>query len=450
MAISLLDGKRIVLGVTGSVAAYKAVDLASKLAQSGAIVETILTSDATRFVSALSFQSVTGQPAYTDADLWGTQAHVLHVGLARQADLLGIAPVTAQTLAKLANGLADNLLSLAALAATCPLLLAPAMDAGMFAHPSTQANLARLDKRGAIVVGPEEGHLASGLVARGRMTEPQDILGHIRHTLSRGGPLQGKKIVVTAGGTQEPLDPVRFLTNRSSGKQGLALAQAALDVGSEVTLVAAPVDMPVPIGVNHVPVRTAAEMAGAVLAASSNADALLMAAAVADFRPAQAAEEKLKKAHGLASLPLEPTEDILSAVAGQRQESGRPRVVVGFAAETEDLLQNAAAKLQAKALDLIVVNDVSATDAGFAVDTNRVILLDARGGSEPLPLMSKAAVAERVLGRVIELLAEHPTCLVLGGRVYDEAAKHHHRRSGDPRGPRAGYGSSHRMHRHIV
>ena len=190
MSTSLMDGKRIVLGVTGSIAAYKAVDLASKLAQSGATVETVLTEDAARFVSPLSFQSVTGQPAYTDSDLWGAQAHVLHVGLARQADLLVIAPLTAQTLAKLAHGLADNLLSLAALAATCPLLLAPAMDAGMFAHPATQANLARLEERGAIVVGPEEGHLASGLVARGRMTEPQDILGHIRHTLSRGGPLQ--------------------------------------------------------------------------------------------------------------------------------------------------------------------------------------------------------------------------------------------------------------------
>lgn len=404
MSISLLDGKHIVLGVTGSIAAYKAVDLASKLAQSGAIVETILTGDATRFVSPLSFQSVTGQPAYTDADLWGAQAHVLHVGLARQADLLVIAPATAQTLAKLANGLADNLLSLAALAATCPLLLAPAMDAGMFAHPATQANLARLEKRGAIVVGPEEGHLASGLVARGRMTEPSVILGRIRYTMSRGGPLQGRKVIVTAGGTQEPLDPVRFLTNRSSGKQGLALAQAALDAGADVTLVAAPVALPLPIGVNHVPVRTAAEMAGAVQAASGDADALLMAAAVADFRPALAADQKLKKERGLASLPLEPTTDILSTVAEQRHESRRPRVVVGFAAETEDLLENAAAKLQAKDLDLIVANDVSATDAGFAVNTNRVILLDAWGNSEPLPLMSKTAVAERVLDRVIKLL----------------------------------------------
>ena len=407
MATSLMDGKRIVLGVTGSIAAYKAVDLASKLAQSGATVETVLTEDATRFVSPLSFQSVTGQPAYTDSDLWGAQAHVLHVGLARRADILVIAPLTAQTLAKLAHGLADNLLSLAALAATCPLLLAPAMDAGMFAHPATQANLARLEEREAVVVGPEAGHLASGLVARGRMTEPSDILGHIRHTLSRGGPLQGRRLVVTAGGTHEQLDPIRFLTNRSTGKQGLALAQAALDLGADVTLIAAPVALPIPIGIEQIPVLTAAEMADAVLAASKNADALLMAAAVADFRPSQISDQKVKKEGGLASLALEPTTDILAAVASQRQETGQPRVVVGFAAETEHLLENATAKVQAKSLDLIVANDVSAADSGFGVDTNRVILLDAWGDSEPLPLMSKMAVAERVLDRVIKLLDKH-------------------------------------------
>jgi phosphopantothenoylcysteine decarboxylase/phosphopantothenate--cysteine ligase len=409
MSISLIDGKRIVLGVTGSIAAYKAVDLASKLAQSGALVETVLTEDASRFVSPLSFQSVTGQPTYTDADLWGAQAHVLHVGLAQRVDILVVAPLTAQTLAKLANGLADNLLSLAALAATCPLLLAPAMDAGMFAHPATQANLACMEERGAIVVGPEEGHLASGLVARGRMTEPQEILGHIRYTLSRGGPLQGRRLVVTAGGTQEPLDPVRFLTNRSSGKQGLALAQAALDLGADVTLIAAPLALPIPAAVEHIPVRTAAEMADAVLAASKSADALLMAAAVADFRPSQVAQQKVKKEGGLASVGLEPTTDILAAVASQRQETGRPRIIVGFAAETENLLENATAKIQAKSLDLIVANDVSAADSGFGVDTNRVILLDSWGDAEPLPLLSKTAVAERVIDRVLKLLDQHPS-----------------------------------------
>lgn len=406
MSPSPLDGKHILLGVTGSIAAYKAAELASKLAQSGAIVETILTPDATRFVAPLTFQSVTGQAAYTDADLWGAKAHVLHVGLAHSADLLVIAPLTAQTIAKLANGLADNLLSLTALAATCPLVLAPAMDAGMFAHPATQANLERLVERGAIVVGPEEGHLASGLVARGRMTEPHDILGHIRYTLSRSGPLQGRKIVITAGGTQEPVDPVRFLTNRSSGKQGLALAQAALDRGADVALIAAPITLPIPIGVELVSIRTAAEMASAVLEACKDADALLMAAAVADFRPARVAGQKVKKGRGaLPALELESTTDILAAVAERRAESGLPKVVVGFAAETEDLLENARLKIQAKSLDLIVANDVSAADAGFGVDTNRVILIDASGSSEPLPLMTKMAVAEQVLDRVVKLLS---------------------------------------------
>lgn len=405
MSTNPIGGKQILLGITGSIAAYKAVDLASKLTQAGALVQTILTTDATRFVAPLTFQSVTGQPAYTDDDLWGAQAHVLHVGLAHQADLLAIAPVTAQTIAKLANGLADNLLSLAALAATCPLLLAPAMDAGMFAHPATQANLKRLQERGAVVVGPEEGHLASGLVARGRMTEPKELLGHVRHQLSRGGPLQGRKVVVTAGGTQEPVDPVRLLTNRSSGKQGFALAQAALDAGADATLIAAPTSLHVPIGVQHIPVRTAAEMAKAVLEACQQTDALLMAAAVADFRPAQAARQKLKKEQGLPTLTLEPTTDILAAVAAQRRESGQPHVVVGFAAETEHVIENAQAKLQAKALDLIVANDVSSSDSGFGVDTNRVILLDRWGESLPLPLLSKTEVAERVVERVISLLS---------------------------------------------
>jgi len=405
MSTTPLDGRQIVLGVTGSIAAYKAAELASKLTQAGAQVETILTPDATRFIAPLTFQSVTGQPAYADADLWGAQAHVLHVGLARRADLLVIAPVTAQTLAKLAHGLADNLLSLTALAATCPLLLAPAMDAGMFAHPATQANLRLLQERGAIVVGPEEGHLASGLVGRGRMSDPQDLLGHIRYLLSRGGPLQGRKIVVTAGGTQEPVDPVRALTNRSSGKQGLALAEAALDAGADVVLVAASIALSIPIGVQHIPVRTAAEMAAAVLDACAHADALLMAAAVADFRPAQAAQQKLKKERGLPSLALEPAPDILAAVAGQRRETAYPRLVVGFAAETENLLANARAKVQSKFLDLIVANDVSASDSGFGVDTNRVTLLDAEGNVEALPLLSKAQVAERVLAWVTARLS---------------------------------------------
>jgi phosphopantothenoylcysteine decarboxylase/phosphopantothenate--cysteine ligase len=405
MALTPLQDKNIVLGVTGSIAAYKAADLASKLAQAGARVETVLTEAATRFVSPLTFQSVTGRPAYTDADLWGAQAHVLHVGLGHTADLIVIAPATAQTMAKLAHGLADNLLTLTTLAATCPVLVAPAMDGGMFGHSATQENVRLLQERGLIIVGPGEGHLASGLKARGRMIEPAELLGHIRYLLSRGGPLAERRVIVTAGGTQEPVDPVRVLTNRSSGKQGLALAQAALDAGADVTLIAAPISLPAPVGVEHVAVGTAAEMAGAVLEACRDADALLMAAAVADFRPAGPSAQKIKKGAGVPTLALERTPDILCEVAARRRESGRPRAVVGFAAETENILANAQTKLQAKGLDLMVANDVSAADAGFGVDTNRVTLIDTAGAS-PLPLLSKAEVAEQVIERLIDLLRE--------------------------------------------
>ena len=399
-----LEGKQITLAVTGSVAAYKAVDLASKLTQAGATVETVLTASAGRFVAPLSFASVTGQAAYTDDDLWGAQAHVQHIGLGQRADLLAIVPATAQTLAKLAAGLGDNLVTLTALAARCPVLVAPAMDAGMFAHAATQANVRTLQARGVVLVGPEEGRLASGLVARGRMTEPAEILGHIRYQLSRGGPLQGRRVVVTAGGTQEPIDPVRILTNRSSGKQGLALAQAALDAGADVVLVATPGVSAGPAGARRVAVGTAAEMAEAVLEECHAADVLVMAAAVADFRPVRQAGDKLKKGEGVPVLELEPTVDVLSELHRQRREAGRPHLVVGFAAETRDLLENARQKLEAKGLDLIVANDVSAPDAGFAVDTNRVTLLDAAGHEQALPLLSKEEVARHVIDRVIALL----------------------------------------------
>jgi phosphopantothenoylcysteine decarboxylase/phosphopantothenate--cysteine ligase len=400
-----LSEKRIVLGVTGSIAAYKAVALASKLAQARAVVETVLTAAATQFVTPLSFQSVTGQPAYTDENLWGAQAHVLHVGLGQRAEMIVIAPVTAQTMAKLAGGLADNLLTLAALAARCPILIAPAMDAGMFSHPATQANLQLLEERGILVVGPEEGHLASGLVARGRMTEPHEIVGQIRYYLSRGGPLAGRKVVVTAGGTQEPLDPVRHLTNRSSGKQGLALAQAAADAGADVVLIATPLVSQAPTGVTRITVRSASDMERAVVEESQDADALIMAAAVADFRPAREETHKLKKGEGGLVLKLERTPDILVKVAAQRRASGCPAVVVGFAAETQNLLENALGKLKAKDLDLIVANDVSAPDSGFAVDTNRVTLLEARGNVESLPLLRKEEVAQRVVERIVALLS---------------------------------------------
>jgi phosphopantothenoylcysteine decarboxylase/phosphopantothenate--cysteine ligase len=404
--MSIFTDRQILLGVTGSIAAYKAVDLASKLAQAGARVDVILTAGAEKFVTPLTFQSVTGRRAYTDADLWGGEAHVLHVGLAHAADAFLIAPCTANTLAKLAYGLADNLLTITALANRSPMLLAPAMDGGMYDAPATQKNLAMLSERGAVLIGPAEGHLASGLSGRGRMEEPAVIIGQLRLILGRNGPLAGRKTVITAGGTQEPFDPVRMLTNRSSGKQGYALAQAALDAGARVTLISTPTSLTPPVGAQVVAVETAEQMLKAVLAESASADILVMAAAVADFRPRKAAKNKLKKRDGIPQVELESTQDILQAVGKQKAGGRHPRLLVGFAAESRDLLENAAEKLKSKKLDMIVANDISASDAGFGTETNRVTLLFKKGKQESLPLMSKTEVAETIVARLAALL-EH-------------------------------------------
>jgi phosphopantothenoylcysteine decarboxylase/phosphopantothenate--cysteine ligase len=402
--MSIFTGKHILLGVTGSIAAYKAADLASKLAQAGALVDVLLSAGAEKFVTPLTFQSVTGRRAFTDADLWGGEAHVLHVGLAHAADALVIAPCTANTLAKLAHGLADNLLTITALANRAPLVLAPAMDGGMYDAPATQSNLATLIERGATIIGPAEGHLASGLSGRGRMIDPIEILGHLRLVLGRGGRLTDKKVVISAGGTQEPLDPVRVLTNRSSGRQGYALAQATLDAGADVVLVTAATELTPPVGARVVHALTASQMLEAVLAESADADALIMAAAIADFRPKGAAASKMKKRDGVPQVELEATKDVLEAVAAQRSKKKRPRVMVGFAAESLDLLANASEKLKSKKLDIIAANDISASDAGFGVDTNRVTLLFADGKQESLPLMSKAEVAETIIEQIVNLL----------------------------------------------
>jgi len=403
--IRVLVGRRLLLGVTGSIAAYKAVDLASRLTQAGALVDVVLTEAARRFVSPLTFSSVTARHTYTDDDLWGSpDSHVLHVGLGKEAELIVVAPATANTLAKLAAGNGDSLLSLAALATRAPLILAPAMDAGMFDHPATQANLATLFQRGAIIVGPVEGRMASGLVGQGRMVEPGDLVGHIRRVLGRGRALSGRRVLVTAGGTHEPIDPVRVIANRSSGKQGFALAQAALDRGAEVTLISGPSALPTPVGAERVDVETAEAMRREVELRLDGTDILLMAAAVADFRPPDLAPDKLKRSAGPIDLHLEPTPDILGMVAEWRRRSGGPKAVVGFAAESRDLVGQARQKVKAKGLDLIVANDITDPNAGFAVDTNRVTFIDAAESVQELPLMSKADVAEAVLDRVETLL----------------------------------------------
>jgi len=400
----ILSGKRIILGVTGSIAAYKAADLASKLTQAGSQVDVILTSSAEKFVTPLTFQSVTGRRTYTDNDLWGKEAHVLHVGLGHVTDLLIIAPCTANTIAKLAHGGADNLLTVTALASQAPLVIAPAMDGGMFDHPATQENLDTLRKRDAYIIEPAEGHLASGLTGKGRLPETSELIGYVRLVLGRRGLLANKKVLVTAGGTQEPLDPVRVLTNRSSGKQGYALAQAALDAGAQVTLITTPTVLTPPVGADVVPVESAKQMLDAVLQEFPESDALIMAAAVADFRPKDVAKNKIKKEGGIPQIELEATKDILKAVAGLRSGMDRKQVVAGFAAESQNLLENASNKLQSKKLDLIAANDISATDAGFSVETNRITLLFADGSKESFSLMSKTEAAEIIIERVAALL----------------------------------------------
>ena len=396
--MTIYNGKHILLGVTGSIAAYKAADLASKLTQAGAQVDVLLTPAAEKFITPLTFQSVTGQKAFTDAELWGGEAHVLHVGLGQSADLLVVAPATANTIAKLAHGIADNLLTITALAARCPILIAPAMDVGIYTNVATQENIRILNERGVTFAGPGEGRMASGLVGKGRFLEPAELLGHIRLLLGKAGKLAGKKIVVTAGGTQEPLDPVRVLTNKSSGKQGYALAQAALDAGATVVLVSTPTALTPPVGARLVNVTTAQEMLEAVLAESTGTEALIMAAAVADFRPKHAAGDKLKKRDGIPQVELEATSDVLSTVAGLG--SRRPRRVVGFAAESRDLLENAQSKLKSKNLDMIVANHISALSA----DVNQVTLLYSNGEKETLPQMDKDEVAEIMLERIAALL----------------------------------------------
>ena len=402
--MSVFSNKRILLGVTGSIAAYKAADLASKLAQAGAQVDVILTEAAQKFIAPLTFQSVTGRRAYADADLWGDEAHVLHVGFGHTADLLVIAPCTANTLAKLARGQADSLLTVTALASNSPLLLAPAMDGGMYDHPATQENLDTLRKRGARIIEPAEGHLASGLTGKGRLPETNELIGHIRLLLGRDGRLAQRNVIVTAGGTQEPLDPVRVLTNHSSGKQGYAIAQAAVDAGAQVTLITAPSALKPPVGARVIQTQTARQMLDAVLQESAGSHALIMAAAVADFRPKTSAKDKIKKEGGAPQIELEATDDILKAVSSHNGGKTRPQVVVGFAAESRDLLENASNKLKSKGLDMIAANDISAGDAGFAVETNRITLLFADGREESLALMSKTDAAEILIERVAGLL----------------------------------------------
>ncbi|MEM7035251.1 MAG: bifunctional phosphopantothenoylcysteine decarboxylase/phosphopantothenate--cysteine ligase CoaBC [Chloroflexota bacterium] len=399
-----LQGKHIVLGITGGIAAYKSATICSRLVQAGAIVDVVMTQAAKKFVTPLTFQALTHRPIYTDIFEIPDGENIPHITLADRADLLLIAPATANTLGKIANGLADNLLTAIALATPAPILVAPAMETDMWDHPATKTNIQTLQNWGVTLVGPAEGRLASGAMGKGRLVEPDEIVDYAKMVIARQGDLAGKEVIITAGGTREAIDPVRFVSNHSSGKMGYALAEVARDRGAKVTLITT-VNRPPIYGITLIAVNSAEEMLAEVLETTKQADILIMAAAVADFRPKTRAEQKIKKKVDTTGLTLELTRnpDILAEVAAQKATGQGPQVTIGFAAETENLLENASDKLARKKLDMIVANDVSATDAGFAVDTNRVILITPNGEYQKLPLLSKIEVADAIFNELINL-----------------------------------------------
>jgi phosphopantothenoylcysteine decarboxylase/phosphopantothenate--cysteine ligase len=421
----VLLNKRIVVGVCGGIASYKAVELVSHLQQAGALVDVILTKGAEEFIRPLTFSALSHRTVYSN--LWepSGKAAELHIALAEEAELLVIAPATANTIAKLAHGIADNMLTAVALATQAPLLLAPAMYHGMYNHPATQANLQLLRERGAQVLEPEVGRLASGAIGPGRLPETSVLLAAINIGLARHGDLSGRRVVITAGGTHEPIDPVRFIGNRSSGKMGYALAIEARDRGAQVTLISGPVALEKPYGVDVWQVETALQMRDAVQRAVPGADVLVMSAAVADFRPAEVATHKIKKrsegaqisdTQDALTLRLVKNPDILGEFAGTPyrtngeqdvEKDGNPgqRLIrIGFAAETRNLETYARQKVAEKHLDLLVANDVSRSDSGFGTETNKVSLFHANGAMEDLPVMPKTGVAVAIWDRVVSLL----------------------------------------------
>jgi len=393
----MVRDKSIVLAVTGSIAVYKAVELASELTRGGAKVDVVMTEAAQEFVTPLTFRAITQRAVVTEMFDPASEFSVEHVALADRADLVIIAPATANVIAKLAYGIADDMLGCTVLATKAPIIMAPAMHANMYQNQVTQENIAKLKKRGFTFVGPSYGRLASGAVGPGRLADIEEIMGTIRQVLGREGDLTGKRIVVSAGGTQEPMDPARHIGNRSSGKMGYAIAEAARDRGASVVLVSAPTALAPPAGVEVIQVQTTIQMRDAIVKASAKADALLMAAAVSDYRPKTEAKKKIKKEVETLSLELVRNPDIISEAKGDF-------VRVGFAAESENVAQNAKEKLEQKKLDLIVANDITATDSGFGADTNRVIIIDRQGKVKRLSLLSKLEVAHKVLDRVVELL----------------------------------------------
>jgi phosphopantothenoylcysteine decarboxylase / phosphopantothenate---cysteine ligase len=396
---SPLAGRRVLLGVTGGIAAYKACVLTRLLTQAGAAVQVVMTPSATRFVGTDTFAALSGRPTYTE--VWEEPGSVLHVRLARGADVAVVAPATANVIAKLSGGIADDLLTSTLLEATCPLVVAPAMHSGMWEHPATQANVRALEERGTVLVGPARGPLAAGDEGVGRMAEPEDILAAVEEVASRGRDLAGRRIVVTAGPTWEPIDPVRFVGNRSTGRMGFAVAREAFARGADVTLVVGPGTVEPPEGPRLVRVATAEEMRMAVLETADDADAVVMTAAVADFRPREAAPSKLKKDGGPPGLELVPTPDILAELG----EVKGHRVLVGFAAETEEVEEAGRTKLVAKRLDLLVANEVGREGTGFGSEENHAAILSRTGDDEPLREWTKAELAAAICDRLSKMLS---------------------------------------------
>lgn len=395
---SPVAGRTVVLGVSGGIAAYKSVEVCRRLVEAGAHVVPVLTDDAQRFVGALMFSALASEPARTS--LFDAPEPIPHTHLGRRANLVLVAPATAKVIGKYAGGISDDLLTATLLATRAPVVVAPAMHAEMWEHTAVQHNVATLRSRGVHVIEPEIGLLAGGDVGAGRFPEPERIVEVVEDVLRAAGDLAGRRVLVTAGGTREAIDPVRVITNRSSGKQGHAIARAAGRRGAAVTLVTT-ADLGVPPGAEVLRVSSAAEMEAAVVPRAAGADVVIMAAAVADFRPKATADRKIKKENGPPEIALEPTHDFFVDL-GRAKRPGQ--VLVGFAAETEHLVENARHKLREKNLDLVVANDVGAPDAGFEVDTNRAVVLDCRGGAQELPLMTKDELAEVVLDRVVEEL----------------------------------------------
>jgi phosphopantothenoylcysteine decarboxylase/phosphopantothenate--cysteine ligase len=396
---------RITLGVTGGVAAYKAAELVRRLQQEGFTVQVVMTRGAREFVTPLTFAALSGQKVITDlfAEASGGEANldsaIEHIAVAQRTDLLVVAPATADILAKFARGIADDFLTTLYLATTAPVVLAPAMNVNMWNHTATQQNVETLRARGAKIVSPDEGYLACGMTGPGRLAGQEEIIAAVREALHAQRDLEGETILVTAGPTYEDLDPVRYLTNRSSGKMGYAVAEAATRRGAKVLLVSGPTSLEAPAGVERVSVRTAEEMHRAVTGRFAECSIAILAAAVADYRPVEKHPQKMKHSKATLTLQLEPTRDILADVAKARGE----RLVVGFAAETDHVAENARKKLTAKNADLIVANDVTAKGAGFDLDTNVVTLLARDGRDLPLPRMTKTEVAQRILDEVVRL-----------------------------------------------